>query len=255
MKTLVLLISVLFIELSFAKRFSTEFVEFELPTGWKCSLEGTEWLCQSDNKDRQREAIIIMAAKEKGPQDSLEAYTAYLKEKKTYTLPNRKQQVSEPKYTKLKVVKDTKWVDSLHLASEVPGFYTRYLATVKGDLGIAVTFSVGKDFFSAYQPVFDKVIESMRAFAVINSQNIAKFKLKKKDKDLFDQDLPVADIMTGPRVVQNADKGKKRSGGSNDLLLYGLLALGVGGFIAFRKAQEKKKKTASGKKKIKKKKS
>lgn len=232
MKKVVLLCAFLVSTSSYAKLFSTEFVQFQLPTGWECTLEGTEWLCQSDNKDRQKEAIIIMAAKERGSQDTLEGYTSYLKEKKTYTLPNRKSQVSEPRYTKLKVVNDTKWVDSLHLASEVPGFYTRYLATVKGDLGIAVTFSTGKDHYDSYQPVFEKVIESMRAF-VIKKAQVAKYQVKKKDQNLLEANIPPGSIMTGPRVVQGQGEAPKKK--QDDTMLYIVLGALVAGFIAFKK--------------------
>ena len=172
----------------FAKDFSNDYIAFQLPPGWECSLEGAEYVCQSTNKDRQKEAIIIMAAKEKGPQDSLPAYEAYLKQKKTYVLPNRKTQVSEPKFTKIKPVNEQKWIDSLHLASEVPGFFTRYLETVKGDLGVAVTFSVAKDHYDSYQPVFDAVIKSMRVFE-IKRGSVGKFALKGKGSNLLDTPL------------------------------------------------------------------
>jgi len=43
-----------------AKLFTSQYCEFELPPGWECALEGTEWVCQSTNKDRQKEAIIIL---------------------------------------------------------------------------------------------------------------------------------------------------------------------------------------------------
>lgn len=218
----------------FAKRFSTEYLEFELPSGWECILEGAEWVCQSDNKNRKKEAIIIMAAKEKGPQDSLESYTTYLTEKKEYLLPNRKKQISEPRYTKIKTVNQSKWVDSLHLASEVPGFYTRYLATVKGELGVAVTFSVSKDHYDAYQAVFDKVISSMRVFS-IQKGSVAKYKLRNKKQNLLEQSIPVGEILTGPAVVQQKTQEKKSSGGTEDLIFYALLALAVGGFIIYKK--------------------
>lgn len=149
---------------SFAKRFANQYTEFELPTGWSCAIEGSEWVCQSENKDRQKEAIIILAAKIRGPQDSLAEYQAYLKTDKSYQLPGGKVQKSEPKYTKLNTVNSQQWVDALHLASEVPGFYTRYLATVKEDLGVAVTFSVTKEMYSAYQAIFDNVVASLRVF-------------------------------------------------------------------------------------------
>ena len=129
---------------SWAKRFSNQYTEFELPSGWNCSLEGSEWVCQSSNKDRRKEAIIILAAKVRGQQDSLDQYQAYLKKTKTYTLPGGRTQVSESKYARVKNINNHKWIDALHLASEVPGFYTRYVATVKANLGVAVTFSVSR---------------------------------------------------------------------------------------------------------------
>ena len=163
-----------------AKTFNTEYIEFQLPAGWDCSLEGSEWVCQSQNEERKREAIIIMAAKEKGDQDGIPQYFAYLKEKKQYELPNRKAQVSVPKYTKKTTVNDHVWVDSLHLASEVPGFYTRYMATTRGDLGIAVTFSVAKDHYDSYQELFQKIIESMRTFAVTRGKIAQTLGIKKE---------------------------------------------------------------------------
>src|SRR5690606_5278501 len=120
--------------------------------------------CQSENADRKKESIIILAAKIRGEQDSLDEYMAYLKKPKEYNLPGGKKQVSESKNTKLSRINDHQWVDALHLASEVPGFYTRYLATVKEDLGVAVTFSVSKDLYSAYQPIMDKLVSTLRVF-------------------------------------------------------------------------------------------
>src|SRR5690606_11318861 len=147
-----------------AKRFESKYCEFELPSGWECALEGSEYVCQSENADRKKESIIILAAKIRGEQDSLDEYMAYLKKTKEYNLPGGKKQVSEPKSTKVSRINNHQWVDALHLASEVPGFYTRYLATVKEDLGVAVTFSVSKDLYTEYQPIMDKLVSTLRVF-------------------------------------------------------------------------------------------
>ena len=149
---------------AFAKRFSSKYCEFELPSGWECALEGSEYVCQSENADRKKESIIILAAKIRGEQDSLDEYMAYLKRAKEYNLPGGKKQISEPKNVKMTSISEQQWVDALHLASEVPGFYTRYLATVKEDLGVAVTFSVTKDLYSTYQPIIDKLVSTLRVF-------------------------------------------------------------------------------------------
>ncbi len=223
----------------YAKRFQNEYTEFELPPGWECALEGSEWVCQSENESRRKEAIIILVAKMRGPQDSLDEYLAYLKNSKTYQLPGGKSQVSEPKYAKQVVINESPWVDSLHLASEVPGFYTRYLATVKEDLGVAVTFSVSKEHYTSYQEVFDKVIETMRVFRK-KAVQLADFKLKGKTDDIFDNSMvPGVDGMSGGAAnVQT--KGRSSGGGSDNLLIIGLVAaLAVVGFIVMKKRGKK----------------
>ncbi len=232
-----------------AKRFTSQFCEFELPPGWECMLEGTEWVCQSTNEERKKEAIIILAAKERGPQDSMMEYQAYLKRNKTFNLPGGKTQVSEPKDIKVREVNGQNWVDALHLASEVPGFYTQYLATVKESLGIAVTFSVGKDFYDAYRGVFENIISTMRVFVPKKYQQGGEFQLKTGDEQLL-----------GDAVIPDADNGlnigvqrKKGQAGSNDpmedYLMYGL---GAAALIFILAKAKKKKGKGAGKKKNKK---
>ncbi len=208
---------------SWAKRFSNQYCEFELPSGWQCALEGSEWVCQSENADRKKEAIIILAAKRRGEQDSMEEYLAYLKKPKTYTLPGGKTQVSEAKYTKGSDVLGHPWIDSLHLASEVPGFYTRYLATVKEDLGVAVTFSVSKDLYAQYQGIFDNVVASLRVFRQKTDSGTG-VNIEGGDTNLANTTF----IPDGDRVdvsVQDTQQRKTSTGGDNDMLLIAGIAL------------------------------
>lgn len=234
-----------------AKRFTSQYCEFELPPGWECALEGTEWVCQSTNKDRKKEAIIILAAKIRGGQDDLAQYQAYLKKAKTFTLPGGKTQVSEAKYTKMNRINDQAWVDSLHMASEVPGFYTRYMATVKEDLGIAVTFSVAKDHYEAYQDLFEKIIQTLKVFRQKNIKP-SDFKLAGEGGgDLLDAPI----IPTDNNLYGIDSQKKKGSGGAGssatDYLIYAL----IGGGALFALAKMRKKPGATKKKKKKKKKS
>src|SRR3954447_420749 len=83
-----------------AVKFANQFAEFELPPQWQCNLEGAEWVCQSTNDSKKRDAIIVLAAKLQGPQDSLDQYLTYLKSAKTYTSVQGKPVKSEPKYAK-----------------------------------------------------------------------------------------------------------------------------------------------------------
>jgi len=220
-----------------AKTFSSQFSEFELPTGWECALEGSEWVCQSEDKDRKKEAIIILAAKYRGEQDSLDQYQAYLKAPKTFTLPGGKTQISEPKSVTIKTINDQRWVDSLHLASEVPGFYTRYLATVKDNLGIAVTFSVAKDHYDAYQDIFEKVVATLRVFdnkAAGNSQ----WK-EKKGEDLAESTTMVGDTNTNPNIAVQK-KGGQGGGDSTTESILIIVAVAAVGFIVMKMKKKKK---------------
>jgi hypothetical protein len=237
-----------FTSVAHAKRFANQYTEFELPSGWSCAIEGSEWVCQSENKDRQKEAIIILAAKIRGPQDTLAEYQTYLKKGKTYQLPGGKVQHSEPKYAKMSNVNNQQWVDALHLASEVPGFYTRYLATVKEDLGVAVTFSVTKDMYNAYQGIFDNVVASLRVFRQ-KKTNLAKLRMGKGNQGdaNFDDTTFVPEGENFDIGVVKKRKKKGDGGGGDDLLLYA--GIGVVGLLVALKAKGKKKKAPAKKKK------
>jgi hypothetical protein len=127
------------------------------------------------------------------------------------------------------------------LASEVPGFYTRYLATVKEDLGVAVTFSVTKDLYSTYQPIIDKMVSTLRVFR--QKQNTTDLAALRGNKNAEDPNF--ADTTFNPNTVvdMQANKTQKRaadSGGGDDLTLY--IALGAIAAIGFVIMKGKKKK-------------
>jgi hypothetical protein len=222
----------------YAKRFTSQYAEFELPPGWECQLEGSEWVCQSTNADRMKEAIIIMAAKIRGTQDSLDGYQEYLKTKKSFDLPGGRKQISEPKVVEVKEYNSHRWVDALHMASEVPGFYTRYLATVKEDLGVAVTFSVSKDHYTLYQPVFDKIVASLRVFRQ-NSGFNPNMALKKSDENLLGDSAVIPDVDETFALNQKKKEGKKGGGGGDSMLYLLLLGAGAIGFVIYKKKKNK----------------
>lgn len=224
---------------AFAKRFSSKYCEFELPPGWECALEGSEYVCQSENADRKKESIIILAAKIRGEQDNLDEYQAYLKKTKEYNLPGGKKQVSEPKNVKLSRINDHQWVDALHLASEVPGFYTRYLATVKEDLGVAVTFSVSKDMYTQYIPIMEQLISTLKVFRQKKTE-LADLRSGKSEETNF------ADATFNPNAAMDLSVNKTKTRGSEgtdeDMTLYLIIgAVAIIGIIIANKKKGKKK--------------
>ena len=234
---------------TFAKKFSNGYIEFELPPKWQCVIEGSEWVCQSENADRKKEAIIILAAKKRGSQDTLANYQAYLKKAKMYQLPGSKMQRSEAKSVKTSTINGAQWIDALHLASEVPGFYTRYLATVKADIGVAVTFSVTKSLYNAYKGIFDNIISSLRVFRQDNKK-LSNLRLGGK-KATSVQDTTFVPVDDGIDIgAVDVDKRKKK-GGNDDMMLIYIIA-GIVGVVVLLKLKGKK---GGAKKKKKKKKS
>jgi hypothetical protein len=223
---------------AFAVKFANQFTEFELPPGWTCNLEVAEWVCQSADPVKKKEAIIVLAAKLKGDQDSIDQYLSYLKATKSFTSVAGKAMKSEPKYAKTVNVNGQAWVDALHLESEIPGFFTRYFATVKDDIGVLVTYSVAKGKYADYLKDFDNMVNTLKVFRKPGGINVGA-----KSGDLLKPEIPTtvtADGSVFPGTV-NVQGGapdqapQPKSGGSNDLFLYGIIGVAAVAFIIIKK--------------------
>jgi hypothetical protein len=218
-----------------AARFTNQFVEFELPNRWNCSLEGAEWVCQSTDEQRRRDGIIVLAAKLKGEQDSLDKYQEYLSKNRVFTAPNGKSVSSQPKYARVSTINAHPWVDSLHLESEIPGFYTRYLATIKQDIGILVTYSINKDKYQEYLSQFDGMVKSLKAFRKQGGVNTSA------GQSIFQQATPPGQFTQSvfpdqkPAAPADAPEKKTASKGEDNTMLLLLLAVAIVGFIIYKK--------------------
>jgi hypothetical protein len=153
-----------------AKVFRNAYIAFEMPDEWNCTLEQTEWVCRSTKLPDMKEAIIILTAKEVGPTDSFPLYEGHLNNPITANAQpaaTQSKMIYKAKYVQ---INDQQWLDGLHLGSEVPNYFTRYMATIKNKIAVLVTFSAHEKFYSKYSTMFHNAIMSMR---VIASQNIA----------------------------------------------------------------------------------
>lgn len=153
-----------------AKLFRNAYVSFELPEAtWNCSLEQTEWVCRSNDPKSSREAIIILTAKEVGPTDSFDAYNRHLSTSQPTAYKGQTGGKSKVVYPSKQVqINDHPWVDGLQLASEVPNYYTRYIATIKDQIAVLVTLSAHSDHYTKYSKDFFKTVQSLRVIATKN---------------------------------------------------------------------------------------
>lgn len=215
-----------------AKIFQNSYVSFELPDNWGCELEGTEWVCVNKfakKLNEKKEAVIILTAKEKGPSDSIESYETHLKTPRKLVNSKGKAYVSELKQVKQRKISLQSWVDGLHLGSEVENYYTRYLATTKGQIAMLVTFTAHKEHYSKYANDFIRAIQSLKIIAADEILAGSSNQLKTREQDLYA--LPVGGVLgdsLGDEGMYADDNTE--SGGSSTKILIGLLLLISGGF-------------------------
>ncbi len=227
-------ITLLFPFQSFASKFANQFSEFELPPQWQCNLEGAEWVCQSTDASKKRDAIIVLAAKLKGDQDSLDQYLTYLKSAKTYTSVTGAPVKSSVKYAKTVNINGQAWVDALHLESEIPGFYTRYLATVKQDIGVLVTYSINKNKYQDYLGVFDNMVKTLKVFRKTGGLNAAPQNSNLFSNTQIPQNISESTVFPNMNPIGGTSAPKPKKGSP---LLPILLVGGAAGFFIWRRRQ------------------
>ena len=230
-KALILTLFVLFITASAgAKVFRNTYVQFDLPDQWNCSIERTEWICSSQNKVDSKESIIILTAKEVGPQDSFASYETYLRTPKQVQQLNGKPIPSQVKNVRIRKINDHQWVDSLHLGSEIPGYYTRYLATIKDKIAILVTLSAHQKYYTKYSNDYFRAVESLRVIAPKDAMAKGLAPVKPGTEALGPNGLPstLPPLENEPPPVEDAS-----SSGPDPLLLLGaaLIAAALGYYL------------------------
>ncbi|RVU18479.1 hypothetical protein [Methylobacterium oryzihabitans] len=130
-----------------AVEFQNSYLRFELPAGWTCELEKTEFVCNPPHVEGQPVgAIMVLAAKIPGPDDGLGTYRRHLETRGAEL--GRHGIVKAPSYT---TIGDALWVDATLRGAEISGYLTRYLATVKHGLAILYTFSAHETVRSEVQ--------------------------------------------------------------------------------------------------------
>jgi LPXTG-motif cell wall-anchored protein len=235
-----LLASLAIILLSFtaqAKVFRNAYISFEMPETWKCNLEQTEWVCRSEQTKEAKEAIIILTAKEVGPTDTFPLYETHLNA--PISLTSRAGAVSESKIVyKAKTVgiNDQNWIDSLHLGSEVPNYFTRYLATIKDRIAVLVTFSAHKQFYTKYSQDFFKAVMSLRVIASKSLTTRPDLGQVRPGSETLGQGIGSA----MPTDMYQEGDGTGGKGNSKMLMLGGALLLAAIGLYIFLKARKKK---------------
>lgn len=149
-----------------SRTFKNAYISFEMQDNWKCNLEQTEWVCRAEDPQEAKEAVIILTAKEKGPTDSFPQYESHMNSPIQTANRNGSAMTSIVKYKPRTVkINDQQWLDGLHQDSEVQNYFTRYMATIKDQIAILVTFSAHNKLYSKHSANFEKTIQTLRVIA------------------------------------------------------------------------------------------
>lgn len=111
-------------------------LSLQLPPEFSCKIENKDHVCVTATRDR----YVIYAMKIKGNEDTLELYKARFPQ------------------AKIVEINGVKWVDATRTPGEMPGYSTRYLATVDEDIAVLVTFTARDEQFAKFNEDLKPVI-------------------------------------------------------------------------------------------------
>lgn len=214
-----------------AKVFRNAYIAFEMPDDWNCTLEQTEWVCRSGKEPDIKEAIIILTAKEVGPTDSFPLYESHLNNPISAPAANQATQSKLIYKAKYVQVNNQKWLDGLHNSSEVPNYFTRYLATIKGRIAVLVTFSAHQRFYSKYSTMFHNAIMSMNIIASSNLASRPETGPLRPGSDTLGQGISQA------MPAEMWQEAPSQKGGSGMTMILGLLLVvgSIVGYVIYKK--------------------
>ncbi len=162
---------VLFPTFLFANQWGTEYLKFELSETWKCQTDENQYICYPADASKRKEALIVVAAKiEDTKEDKLEKYYDYLKKPKEIKTPSGQAITSKVHLIKYITVNDTKWIDALHESSEVPDYYTRYLATIQSGIVIVLAYSTSIEKNILYIKDLRNMVQTLKVTAKLPTQ-------------------------------------------------------------------------------------
>ena len=139
---------------------------------------------------------------------------------------------SEIKFVRQRQIKGQTWVDGLHLGSEIPGFYTRYVASTKEQIAELVSYSIAESVYAKWSPVLDGMIDTLEITF---------------DKNAYDDAMKGGSLL-GSRGLLKGRQAPKMEGDAkpvqakkddSSMLIGGLMLAGVVGYLIWKRRQQR----------------
>jgi hypothetical protein len=119
-------------------RYATAIFSFAVPLGWKCRREHLDHVCDSGLPPH--DSIVVFALKQRGVQDTMEAYEDHLRG--PIAAPGDEGRQAEFVSVKRVRIAGADWLEGVRKNSEVKNYETTYLASITAEAAILFTFSV-----------------------------------------------------------------------------------------------------------------
>lgn len=226
--------SIFFSTLSFGKVFKTQFVSLDLPPNWSCQQEELDWVCQPDNLAERSEALVVIVTKSVNEvDDTLDKYLEILQQPKDMRDLLGTSYKSKIKYSRKREIRSQQWVDSLHLGSELPGFYTRYVASTKEKVAALVSYSIGESVYAKWAAPMDQMIDSLDIF--FDPAAFAELQ-KQSPMSLLGSRGAKGGLRGLPKAEDEETPAKKEGEGFDPTMLGGIiLVAAAAGYLIYKK--------------------
>lgn len=142
--------------------FKNLYLSFEMPENWLCTTDRYQFVC-GNKITKSKDALIMLTAQETKPGETLEVVQSYLAKSKTRKSEFTGNTVHSRLVSSRPItIGNQKWVESIHENSEMDGYTTRYLATVKNGFTIFFTFSVKQEQILKYEKDVARAVETLQ---------------------------------------------------------------------------------------------
>lgn len=225
-----------------AKNFHNSYIRFEMPDRWQCELQKKAYLCRhrvsksckvnpttaecKQQIKKSREAVIVLSAKEKSDVDNLKAFQNYFGSSRKFNASGATSQ-SKVIHNKIVSIKKHKWVDTMQLGRELPHYYTRYLATTKGNVAVLVSFTAHKLYYTNYSNHFFEGIKSLEVL----TDSLSSVNQQELGQKLLSRPIDIPEELLESTATSQTNSG---DGASSLMFFMSMLLAAAGLFIWFK---------------------
>jgi len=152
---------IFFSTFSFAQTQSFGPVTFQLIPGWVCNKDNQNLVCLDKSPQSKKNSALVLSLKIRSSEDSLPVYRDQLSRPRTLYQGDMASP-SIPKGIKDRTINSDLWVEGIHIGSEIPEYYTHYLATVSGEYAVLISVSVLQTEYTEGLKTLEPIISSLK---------------------------------------------------------------------------------------------